>query len=58
MYVLHKEKWMKKNWIVLLLMLMVFTGCNKYEFDGFDPVTSTVKWMTKQKKDNDKKTND
>jgi len=48
---------MKIKWIVLLLMLMAFTGCSKYEFDGFDPVTTTVKWMTKQKKDNDKKTN-
>ena len=32
-------------------------GCSKYEFDSFDPLTTTVKWMTKQKKDNDKKTN-
>jgi hypothetical protein len=49
---------MKIKWIVLLLMLMAFTGCSKYEFDSFDPVTTTLKWMTKQKKDNnDKKIN-
>jgi len=33
--------------MVLLLILTVFTGCSKYDFDGFDPTTTTVRWLTK-----------
>ena len=33
--------------IILLLMLMVCTGCSKLEFDGFDPTTSAVRWLMK-----------
>jgi hypothetical protein len=35
--------------MILLLMLMGFTGCSKYDFDGFDPSTSVVKWVLKNK---------
>jgi transcriptional regulator NrdR family protein len=38
---------MNKKLILLLLMLMVCTGCTKIEFNGFDPVTSSNsgKWI-------------
>jgi hypothetical protein len=26
---------------------MASTGCSKYDFDGFDPTTATVKWIMK-----------
>ena len=38
---------MRINAMIFMLMLMVFTGCSKYEFDGFDPGTTTVKWLIK-----------
>ena len=33
--------------MALLLILMVFTGCSKLDFDGFDPATTTVRWIMK-----------
>ena len=29
---------------------LLFSGCSKVEFDGFDPTTTTVKWIIKGKK--------
>jgi len=29
------------------LILTVFTGCSKYEFDSFDPTTTVLKWVVK-----------
>jgi hypothetical protein len=39
------------------LILVVFIGCTKTDFDGFDPVTSTLKWIITKDK-NDKKSSD
>ena len=36
---------------------MVCTGCTKADFDGFDPLTSTLKWIITNDK-NDKKSSD
>jgi len=33
--------------IILLLMLMASTGCSKYDFDGFDPTTTALRWIVK-----------
>ena len=30
---------------ILLMMVLILTNCTKLEFDGFDPTTSTLKWM-------------
>jgi len=38
---------MQMKLIILLLILTVFTGCSKYELDGFDPTTSAVRWIIK-----------
>jgi len=38
---------MQVKLIILLLTLMVSTGCSKIEFDGFDPTTSAVRWIMK-----------
>ena len=38
---------MRVKLIILLLTLMVSTGCSKYDFDGFDPTTSVVRWVIK-----------
>jgi len=42
------------KWIILLLMLMACTGCNKVDYD---PTTSVLKWVIKQQKEdkNEKK---
>ena len=31
-------------------MVLVLTNCTKLEFDGFDPTTSTLKWMIQNEK--------
>ena len=31
------------------LMMVLLTACTKFEFDGFDPTTTTVKWIIKNK---------
>ena len=41
---------MRNNVMIFILILMVSTGCSKYEFDGFDPVTTMLKWATKTHK--------
>jgi len=38
---------MRTNVMICMLMLMVFTGCSRYEFDSFDPATSILKWVVK-----------
>jgi len=38
---------MRIKLIILLLILMAFTHCSRYEFDGFDPTTSALRWMIK-----------
>ena len=38
---------MQVKLIILLLILMAFTHCSKYDFDGFDPTTTTVRWLMK-----------
>ncbi len=38
---------MRMKLIILLLMLMAFTHCSKLDFDGFDPATTTVRWLMK-----------
>jgi hypothetical protein len=30
---------------MLLLIILVMTNCTKLEFDSFDPVTSTLRWV-------------
>ena len=34
---------------IILLMTVLLTNCTKFEFDGFDPTTTTVKWIIKNK---------
>ena len=34
---------------IILLMTVLLTSCTKFEFDGFDPTTTTVKWIIKNK---------
>jgi hypothetical protein len=29
----------------LLTMMVVLSGCSRTKFDGFDPTTSTVRWI-------------
>ena len=31
-------------------MVLILTNCTKLEFDGFDPTTSTLKWMIQNEK--------
>ena len=31
-------------------MVLILTNCIKLEFDGFDPTTSTLKWMIHNEK--------
>ena len=38
---------MQVKLITLLLILMAFTHCSKYEFDGFDPTTTALRWVVK-----------
>ena len=37
---------MKKG-LILLMIVMFLTSCTKLEFDGFDPTTTTVRWIMK-----------
>jgi len=34
---------MKK--IILIISILLLSNCSKYEFDNFDPTTSTLKWI-------------
>ena len=33
--------------IMILSMMVLLTNCTKFEFDGFDPTTATVRWIIK-----------
>jgi len=32
-------------WVGLIMVLL--TACTRFEFDGFDPTTATVRWLLK-----------
>ena len=37
--------------IFLIIIFLLLTNCSKtFDFDGFDPTTTTVKWIIKGKK--------
>jgi len=37
--------------IMIILIVLLFSGCSKtFDFDGFDPTTTTVKWIFKDRK--------
>ena len=37
--------------IMIIIIFLLFSGCSKtFDFDGFDPTTTTVKWIIKGKK--------
>ena len=38
-----------KRLLIILSMTVLLTNCTKFEFDGFDPTTTTVKWIIKNK---------
>ena len=43
---IRRENTMKQlKTIMLLLIILVTTNCTKLEFDGFDPMTSTLRWI-------------
>ena len=35
--------------LMILSMTVLLTNCTKFEFDGFDPTTATVRWIIKNK---------
>ena len=37
---------MKKS-LIILSMMVILTNCTKFDFDGFDPTTATVRWIIK-----------
>ena len=37
-----------KQLTIILLMTGLLTSCTKLEFDGFDPTTTTIRWLMKQ----------
>jgi hypothetical protein len=42
---------MRSSVMICMLILMVSTGCSKYDFDGFDPTTTALKWIMKGEND-------
>ena len=36
-----------KRLIWVGLMMVLLTACTRFEFDGFDPATATVRWLLK-----------
>jgi len=36
---------MQMKLIILLLILTAFTHCSKVDFNGFDPTTTTLRWI-------------
>ena len=36
-----------KSMIWVGLMMVLLTACTRFEFDGFDPATATVRWLLK-----------
>ena len=41
---IRRENFMRQL-IIILLMTVLLTHCTKLEFDGFDPATTTLKWI-------------
>jgi len=37
-----------KQSLMILSMMVLLTNCTKFEFDGFDPTTATVRWIIKK----------
>tara|TARA_R100000479_G_scaffold130558_1_gene68615 strand:- start:255 stop:380 length:126 start_codon:yes stop_codon:yes gene_type:complete len=35
------------RFIMILLIAVVLTNCTKLDFDGFDPTTTTLRWIMK-----------
>jgi len=42
---------MLKNVMIFMLILTVFTGCTRIEFDSFNPTTTTLRWIITGDKD-------
>ena len=36
-----------KKLLIILSMTVLLTNCTKFDFDGFDPTTATVRWIIK-----------
>jgi hypothetical protein len=36
--------------IKIILICILLTGCAKYDFDGFDPTTTALRWIIKADK--------
>jgi len=36
--------------IKIILICILLTGCAKYDFDGFDPTTTALRWIIKANK--------
>jgi hypothetical protein len=36
-----------KKLLIILSMTVLLTNCTKFDFDGFDPTTATVRWVIK-----------
>ena len=36
-----------KKLLMVLSMMVILTNCTKFDFDGFDPTTTTVRWIFK-----------
>ena len=36
--------------IRMILICILLTGCARYDFDGFDPTTTMVRWIIKTDK--------
>ena len=36
-----------KKLLIILSMTVLLTNCTKFDFDGFDPTTTTVRWIIK-----------
>ncbi len=36
-----------KRIMTALLMMVILQSCTKFDFDGFDPTTATVRWIIK-----------
>ena len=41
---IRRENFMRQL-MIILLMTVLLTHCTKLEFDGFDPTTTTLKWI-------------
>ena len=39
---------MKRSLMILSMMVLLTNCTSRFEFDGFDPTTATVRWIIKQ----------